>query len=87
MSFRIIVISSIKYPSESHEFGKYESRTLVWSSDLHEIKWHPLKVKNFVPGQQGKIDLLQNVIDHFEERFPVKDLEPFSVFHLQRQVG
>ena len=46
-------MSSIEYPSEGHEFGKYESRTLVWYSDLHEIKWHPINVKNLVPGQQG----------------------------------
>ena len=52
LPFRIIVISSIAYP-EGHEFGKYESRTLVWYSDLHEIKWHPINVKNLVPGQQG----------------------------------
>ena len=50
-------MSSIEYPSEGHEFGKYESRTLVWYSDLHEIKWHPINVKIFVPGKQGKKEI------------------------------
>ena len=60
-TLKIIVISSIKYPSEGHEYGKYESRTLAWFSDLHEIKWHPMNVKNFVPGQQGnKLTIFKN---------------------------
>ena len=44
---------SIKYPSEGHEFGKYEYRTLAWYHDLYELKWYPINVKKFVPGQQG----------------------------------